>query len=163
MNASAPVFSLRPASAGDRPFLLHLFTQDKIEELQARHWDPALRDQVMAQQFAAQEQYYRSNSPGADAYIAQADGLAVGRLTTGDLGSRLHVMDVALLPEWRGRGLGSWLITRCQAQARGQGVPLSLKCLRQSRALNLYQRLGFAIIGGDAVQAVMEWKPAAPD
>lgn len=155
-------FSLRAARVADRPFLLHLFTLDKTEELQAGHWDAALRDQIMAQQFAAHEQHYRSHCPGADHGIALANDQPVGRLTLADQGMRLHVMDLALLPEWRGRGLGTWLIKHCQARAADLCRPLSLFCLRESRAMALYQRLGFEITNRDVLHACMEWNPAPP-
>ena len=163
MPPSVPPCSLRPACDGDQGFLFALFSEDKTEELQAGHWDAALRAQVMALQFAAHRQHYRAHCPEAEHFVVLAAGEPVGRLITARRDGALHVMDVALLPTWRGRGLGTWLISACQERAGREGVPLTLHCLRHSRALKLYLRLGFCVAGGDGVQAHLEWRPAASE
>ena len=59
------------------------------------------------------------------------------RLFTGELGRELD--DLYIFPEYRNRGVGTEIVTRCSAQG-----PLTLYCFtRNTGALALYRRLGF--------------------
>jgi ribosomal protein S18 acetylase RimI-like enzyme len=68
-----------------------------------------------------------------------------GRLWLDEGDDRLHILDIALLPAWRGRGLG----TRClQALAEAAGQrPLSIHVEIHNPARRLYERLGFVAEG----------------
>ena len=58
----------------------------------------------------------------------------------------LNVHDIAVLPPWRGRGVGQALLAACEAHARQRGCcKLTLEVLGGNRrALRSYQRFGFA-------------------
>ncbi|MDO5370596.1 GNAT family N-acetyltransferase [Paracoccus sp. (in: a-proteobacteria)] len=62
----------------------------------------------------------------------------------------LHAM--AVLPEWRGRDLGAWMVRRAARFAQGQGArDLALAVTRANApALRLYHRMGFTETGGYA-------------
>lgn len=64
-----------------------------------------------------------------------------------DYGS-LYISGIALLPEFRGRGIGTRLLQAATARASGAGLRrLSLICFeRNTRAMALYRRYGFAEI-----------------
>ena len=55
---------------------------------------------------------------------------------------------VAVLPEWRGRGIGEALLESLARQARARGARRLLLEMREgNRAEHLYRRLGFTPIG----------------
>lgn len=58
----------------------------------------------------------------------------------------LNVHDVAVLPAWRGRGVGQALLAACEQHARQRGCcKLTLEVLTgNARALKSYERFGFA-------------------
>lgn len=60
----------------------------------------------------------------------------------------LHAM--AVLPEWRGRDLGAWMVRRAARFAQAQGArELAIAVTRANApALRLYDRLGFTETGG---------------
>jgi GNAT superfamily N-acetyltransferase len=87
------------------------------------------------------------------------DGAPAGRLTVERRAEEIHVLDIALLPEHRGRGLGSALLGELLDEGRRTGRPVTVNALRGGRALALYQRLGFALSGGDEVYADLTWRP----
>jgi ribosomal protein S18 acetylase RimI-like enzyme len=59
------------------------------------------------------------------------------------VGSDLRVMDIALLPAWRGRGFGSQLMRALFQLADAEGRSVSIHVERNNPALALYRRLGF--------------------
>lgn len=60
----------------------------------------------------------------------------------------LYVSGIALLPEWRGAGLGSRMMAAMRARARGLGLPrLSLIAFAENAgSVRLYRRLGFDVV-----------------
>lgn len=64
-----------------------------------------------------------------------------------DAGS-LYISGVALIPEQRGKGIGSLLLAAAEKRARSLGLPrLSLICFdANAAAMRLYHRLGFRAI-----------------
>jgi GNAT superfamily N-acetyltransferase len=67
---------------------------------------------------------------------------------------------VALLPEHRGRGLGTALVKDLLEEARAAGKPVRLHALKEGRAAALYARLGFSALADEGPYALMEWRPA---
>jgi ribosomal protein S18 acetylase RimI-like enzyme len=72
----------------------------------------------------------------------------------------IRLVDIALLPEFRGRGLGGKVIRMLISEAADAGSALRLSVLRSNRAMHLYERLGFIAKGGDAMYCEMECAPA---
>ena len=75
------------------------------------------------------------------------DGQRAGRLYLDTAPDETRVLDIALLPEYRGRGVGTQLIGEVAATARGRGACVTLHVERTNRALAWYQRLGFTVAG----------------
>ncbi|MCE3247819.1 MAG: acetyltransferase [Geminicoccaceae bacterium] len=65
----------------------------------------------------------------------------------------LYISALAVMPEWRGQGLGSRLLDAARERARTLGCPaLSLICFAEnSGARRLYQRQGFTVVDRRAV------------
>ena len=57
-------------------------------------------------------------------------------------------LSIAVLPEFRGQGTGTQLLTRLLASAYGQS-PISLSVSAENPALRLYKRFGFEVISQD--------------
>jgi ribosomal protein S18 acetylase RimI-like enzyme len=81
-----------------------------------------------------------------------ASGDPVGRLLLDSQDSRVRVLDLALLPEMRGQGIGTHLIKELVSEASGSGISLHAEVRKDSRALGLFERLGFTRMSdlGDA-------------
>lgn len=66
----------------------------------------------------------------------------------------LNIHDLAVLPEWRGRGIGGALLAAAEERARGRGCcKLTLEVQEDNgRAVSLYERFGFSdfVIGDSA-------------
>ena len=88
-----------------------------------------------------------------DAEGKQPIGAAWLRMLTGDNKGYGYVDDatpelsVAVLPEYRGKGIGTRLLTELLQVASNYYPAVSLSVAGDNPALRLYQRLGFEIVG----------------
>ena len=57
-----------------------------------------------------------------------------------------QIVQIQLLPEYQGRGIGRQVIEDLQREARSSGVPLKLSVLKVNPAKRLYERLGFVVV-----------------
>ena len=70
----------------------------------------------------------------------------------------IRVVDIALLAQERGQGLGTACIRDLQAEAERTARTLRLSVVRMNAAARLYERLGFRVTGGDEIRYAMEWR-----
>ena len=67
-------------------------------------------------------------------------------------------MDIALLPEYRGAGIGTWIMRNLLDEAPGAQKPVTLHVEPYNRAVRLYQRLGFHVVERRGINLFMEWR-----
>jgi ribosomal protein S18 acetylase RimI-like enzyme len=87
--------------------------------------------------------------------IIQHAGEAAGRLYLARWASEYRIVDIALLPAFRGRGLGTAILNVIIAEATGHGLPVSIHVERFNPALRLYERLGFEFVSEYGVYYLM--------
>ena len=153
----------RPASPADQDFLLRVFASTRVTELAQVRGGTAARAAHVRLQFHAQALYYRQHWPTSDDAVVEVvlrDAmLPVGRLWTDRRADSIHVLDIALLPEWRGRGVGSVCLERLQREASQGNRVLTLQVRLGNPARGLYERLGFVCTGPqDGLHLWMEWR-----
>lgn len=153
------LYTLRPARPEDEAFLFELYAGTRRAEMAGWGLEGALLDQMLALQVAGRQGTYRARFPGADHHIILQEDRPVGRILVDRTGTALVLVDVALVPAVRGAGIGTRLLQGLQAEAAERGCPLRLQVVLTNPARRLYERLGFATLGEDAVYAQMEWRP----
>ena len=136
------VVTLRPATSADQEFFRELYASTRAD-LAAVPWDDATRAAVLSQQFAARDAHYRQQYPGARVDVVTVDDDPAGRIYVWCAEGELHLVDVALLPPFRGRGIGSGLLAELLAEADRDGRSVSLHVEETNPARHLYARLGF--------------------
>ncbi len=148
MTTTAASFGiqLRPVVPGDEPFLLRLYAGTREHELAAVGWSAEEKAAFLSLQFAAQSRHYAAFD-GADYRVVVRDSGCIGRLYLTRSADRIHVVDVALLPEHRGRGIGTALLQGVIAEADAAGRSVSIHVETFNPARRLYERLGFAVQG----------------
>ncbi|WP_422509109.1 GNAT family N-acetyltransferase [Stenotrophomonas sp. GZD-301] len=156
----AAAWAWRALGRADLPWLVALYATTRAEELQPLPWPETVKQQFLAQQFVAQHQHYLGHYPQAHYLAIDVDGQPVGRVYIDETGEDDLLVDISLLPAWRGRGLGTTLIHRLQRSAamRGRGLRLHVQ-VHNPAARRLYERLGF-IAGDDSGQqthVAMRW------
>jgi ribosomal protein S18 acetylase RimI-like enzyme len=149
--------TLRPAEAADAEFLFRVFASTRAPELALAGLPAAQIEALLRLQFRAQDEQYRAQHPGAEDSVVLVEGEPAGRLRVARDGRVIVLLDIAILPEHRGRGLGRALVRELQDEAATFGVPLRLHVARTNPATALYLRLGFVPDGGDDVYQAMTW------
>lgn len=146
---------LRPARAADADFLFALFVHAHGSVF--AHLDDATRDALLQMQFRAQDHGYRTRFPNARFDVIECGGAPIGRLVVDRSEREIRVVDVALLPAHRNRGIGTSLLRALLAEAAANGRAVTLHVARDNPARSLYQRLGFASVSEDAIYVAMTW------
>ncbi|MFG6460233.1 GNAT family N-acetyltransferase [Roseateles sp. DXS20W] len=136
-------YRLRPASPGDDHWQLAIYASTRADELALTNWPSAQREAFVMQQHQAQQQHYRRHFPASICHlILMADEVA-GRLWVDTRPDRLHVLDITLLPGWRGQGLGTRCLCALMDEAAVTGRHVSIQVEIHNPARRLYERLGF--------------------
>jgi ribosomal protein S18 acetylase RimI-like enzyme len=154
--------TLRPVTSEDGPFLYRLYASTRAEELAVVPWDEAQKEAFLRMQFHAQTKFYAESFPGAAFLMVLREGEPAGRLYVDRRGDEIRLLDIALLPEHRGAGLGTALLRDLTTEAAAAGKPLRIHVERFNPALRLYERLGFKLLQDEGVYYLMEWRPDDP-
>lgn len=159
LTSAPPDLALRPAAADDRAFLVAVYGSTRADELSLVAWADAEKLAFVAMQFDAQETYYRQIYPDAQFLVVICGGTPVGRLYLAHLEREIRIIDIALLAEHRGGGIGSQLLADVIAEADTTGLAVRLHVEPWNRARRLYERLGFRSVAEQGFHLLMERAP----
>jgi ribosomal protein S18 acetylase RimI-like enzyme len=151
--------SLRAVHSGDQEFLFRLYAGTRLHEIAAFGWSPAQQEAFLRMQFTAQQRWYETAYAQAEQQIVMLETAPIGRVIVHRAGDATTLVDISLLPEHRGRGIGGGLIRELVQRCAQEGVPVSLQVLKTNPAARLYQRLGFVKTSEDEVYLQMEKRP----
>jgi ribosomal protein S18 acetylase RimI-like enzyme len=157
--------SRRRETAADAAFRFALFCQSRAPGEDLAGLDAGLAAPLMRHQFAGQDATLRAAFPYARRDIVEVDGAPVGRIVVDESAHAWTVVDIAILADWRGRGLGARLLTEVMAAAAGATVRLRVTTANGGAA-RLYRRLGFVAVAASEIDVEMVWtsrKPSADD
>jgi ribosomal protein S18 acetylase RimI-like enzyme len=123
-------------------------------------WDDAQKDAFLRMQFDAQDAWYRENYAQASFDVILVDGEPAGRLYLHRGASEIRIVDIALLPEHRGGGIGTALLGDLLAEADAAGKSVTIHVERLNPVLRLYERLGFSVAEDKGVYLFLERQTA---
>lgn len=152
--------SYRPKRDADRAFLAHVYATTRAEEMALVPWTPEQKAQFLEMQFNAQAFHYDTHYPGCAFLVIEQGGEPIGRIYIDRRAHEICLVDIALVPERRGGGLGTELIQEILDEARAAGKSVLIHVERYNRALRLYERLGFKPVAEDGIYYRMRWTPA---
>lgn len=153
------MISLRPIELSDGDLLYRIYASTRLEELAVLDWDDAARASFLAMQFNAQHTYYQQTFPHAAYSIILGDDTPIGRLYLDRSPDDLHIIDIALLPEYRNQGVGTALLRNILADGDSQNLPVRIYVEHNNPALHLYTRLGFRQVAEQGLYSLMERTP----
>jgi ribosomal protein S18 acetylase RimI-like enzyme len=122
-------------------------------------WSPEQVEAFLSMQFEAQTRSWDEQFPHALFHVVEHDGRAIGRLYLDHRDDEIRVVDIALLPSHRGRGIGGALLAQVLAEAGAAGKAVRIHVEKNNPAMRLYHRLGFVTIADVGVYDLMEWNP----
>ena len=153
---------LRKIEENDKSVLLEIYASTRKEEMErVPHWTDLMKNEFLKQQFNAQHIHYQNNYPGADFWILEKNKKPIGRLYVSERynNSTIRIIDITLLPAFRGQGSGTGILRDLIKKASESGLPLSIHVESFNPAKKLYERLGFKKISEtNGVYHLMEWK-----
>jgi ribosomal protein S18 acetylase RimI-like enzyme len=150
----------RPIEDADLPFLYAVYASTREEELAQTAWSEEEKKSFLRMQFEAQHQHYQKHYARASFAVVLQGEVPIGRLYVHRGESDIRIVDIALLPEHRGGGIGSRLLGEILEEARQAGRKVSIHVEHFNPALRLYERLGFTRVDDTGVYYRMEWVPA---
>lgn len=155
----AQAVQLRPIQPEDRAFLYRVYGSTRTSEMDFLDWNDTQKQAFLTMQFNAQHQYYASQFPNAHFEILELNNEAIGRLYTDRRQHEIHIVDITLLPEFRGQGIGSALLQMLLGEATAINKCVSIHVEQLNPAMRLYKRLGFRMVQDDGIYKQMEWCP----
>lgn len=154
-----PITTVRPITDDDDTFLCRLYASTREDELAVLDWTPQQKEAFLVMQFKAQHTFYMQEFAGSSFDIIEQAGQPIGRLYVDRRPDEIRIIDIALLPDSRGQGIGSRYLTDIQAEGTECGLPVRIHVESNNPAMRLYGRLGFRKIETNGVYWLMEWKP----
>lgn len=139
-------------------FLASVYASTRAEELTVvTHWNQEEKDAFLRHQFEAQHKYYHEQFPACRFLVLEDDqNKKLGRLYIDERVDEIRIVDIALLPQFRGKGIGSTIMKSIIEHADSIRKHVRIHVERNNRALSLYQRLGFRAIEDKGVYLLME-------
>lgn len=141
----------RPALADDDAFLRQVSDSVRAPSL---IWSAAaahVLDKLMRQQFEAQRRHYLQHYPGCEAWVIErfdgGDGQfePAGQMWLHLDDEGLRLVDIAVLPAHRSRGIASACLRALTCRADQLGLNMHLHVLIDNPARHWYARLGFVV------------------
>jgi ribosomal protein S18 acetylase RimI-like enzyme len=159
MSHVGSAITFRPIQPEDEEFLCELYATTREVEMAQVDWTAEQKEAFLGMQFRAQHEYYQEQFPDARFDILEVAGRPIGRLYVHHREDEIRLIDIALLPEHRGAGLGTRLMKELLDEAGEAGKPLRIHVEQFNPALRLYERLGFSKIEEQGLHWLMEWSP----
>jgi len=150
---------LRPVGPGDEELLRRVYASTREQELAVVPWDEATKDAFLRAQFDAQDRWYHEQYAGASYEVVLIGGEPGGRLYVHRGEHEIRIVDIALLPEQRGNGVGTSLLRGLLAEADAAGKRVTIHVERLNPALRVYERLGFSVAEDKGVYLLLERPP----
>lgn len=140
----------RRATANDEPLArtLHEKGYRDVVERQFGTWDQS-----------AQESFFLNKWNPERFEIVQLDGVPVDYFSWENRDDHVFASELVILPEFRGRGIGSHLLKQLKEQASVLNIPLKPQALRENHlAIALYMRLGINYYDTNETHCMMAWQ-----
>lgn len=148
MNAAvvAGAAGLRPVTSSDLPVLRQVFHEVHGEQFAGSGLPAELLVPLLDLQFRSQQAQYGHEHPEAEDSLIELDGHPVGRCWIDRSSAAFRILDLAVLPSARRRGIASRVLSALAEEAAEAGRCLHLSVWRDNvAARSLYEGLGFGL------------------
>ena len=159
----SPSVRLRPVTPGDDEFLLEVYGASRADEMAlVTWWTDEQKRFFLKSQLDAQRGEYEKRFPAADYSVILVNDQPAGRLWVARTPEQIRLLDIALLPAFRRRGIGAVLLHRLIEESEAKGLPLRHMVFELNPdAVRFYERLGFALLEQHGAYLEMERVPPA--
>jgi ribosomal protein S18 acetylase RimI-like enzyme len=154
-------WALRPARAEDKPFLYALYASTRDDEMALVDWSEPQKESFLRTQFEAQHSYYTGHFCTAQFEVVEQRQQPIGRFYVDRRENEIRVIDIALLPTFRQRGIGTALMQGVMNEAAQTEKPVTIHVEQFNSAMRFYQRLGFQAVCLEGMHWLMEWRASS--
>ena len=152
--------SLRPVTDADQEFLIGVYGSSRASELAQVDWDDTQKDAFIRWQYDMQKLEYEARYPSSRYELVLVDGVPAGRIWVGIDDTQIRLLDIALLPEFQNRGVGTRLLRQLMDESIRTNKPVRhMVFVLNDNAHAFYERLGFNTIEEIGGYKHMEWAP----
>lgn len=153
--------TLRMVTPEDGAFLLGVYASTRATEMALVPWSDEQKAVFLKFQFDAQDSYYRAQFPEAQFQVIMSDDEPVGRLYVLRQAEQMRILDITIVPERRGHGIGSALIGELLNEAVAANKPLTIWVEKDNPSQRLFGRLGFSVVQEDGYNQLLEFRVLA--
>lgn len=151
----------RPETSEDQKFLRVLYGSTREAEMAMVPWTKEQIEEFLDMQFEAQSKFYAEQFKGAEFSIVAQGGRSIGRLYLDRRANEIRIIDIALLPHFRGRGIGVAILKHVMEIAANDHLPVTIHVEKNNPAMSLYKKLGYKLIEDQGVYDLMQWQQVA--
>ena len=152
-----PKLDIRCAIPEDDEFLFRVYAETRAEEFAVLGWESAQLDAFLKTQFTMRRLSYSIQSPGAETFIAEADGRPAATFITHRRDRAIELVDIAVSSDMRKHGIATEIIELLMAER----LPIELNVeVMNEFAIALYGKLGFRETESGDVYKKMRWTPS---
>jgi ribosomal protein S18 acetylase RimI-like enzyme len=140
------MIKLRTEVQKDNLFIESLYRSTREAELKLSNWPEEQKAAFIMMQSMAQQAAYRSKFAGAVFQVIVYKKTDAGRFYIWEGEDEIRLIDITLLPAFRGKGIGTFVLNGLNKMADKAGKKISLHVEPANPALHLYRRLGFVYL-----------------
>lgn len=157
------MIELRQAEEKDDSFIETVYRSTREEELNFTNWGEQQKWAFIRMQSVAQLAEYKTKFPGAAFRVIVYKKRDAGRFYTWENENEIRLIDITLLPPFRGKGIGAFLLGELIKKSNKVQKKISLHVDPVNPALKLYLRSGFIHIKNNGRHYYMERNPEVLD
>ncbi len=161
INFTCHPLHLRPVTDQDLDILRTIYASTREDEMRMTGWNADEIRNFLTMQFNTQHRYYQSTYANDSFQLIMVGDAVAGRLYLGRWPEEIRIIDITLLPAFRGQGIGHRLLHDVQLEATAKHLQISIHVEKNNPAQRLYARCGFMITADAGVYWRMDWHPPA--
>jgi len=153
------MIQLRPVEEKDTAFIEAVYRTTREAELNLTNWSEHQKNAFISMQAAAQHAEYKAKFPNVKFQVIIYNKKSAGRFYTAENENEIRLMEMTILPEFRGKGIAKELLQ--QSIERSNKIQKKLSCHVEASnpILKFYQRLGFVHLKNNGRYFYMEREP----
>ena len=139
--------------------MLELYASTRAAEMASTGWDAQQISAFLGMQFHAMRRGYAAQYPAAEFSVVLLNGVSIGHLVVDRSADSIALVDIALLPKYRSRGIGRNLIEKLRSESIRANKPIRLQVLKHGGPVKWYAAMGFMPVREDTMYLTMECQP----
>lgn len=159
MQINLSKINLKPITEEDKAFLCQVYISSREDEMGIKDWQEKERTEFLESQFNMQHTYYMKSYQNPSFDIVLMGNTAIGRLYVERTAEEIRVIDISLLKEYRGLGVGTQLFNSLIKESENKNMNLTLHVEYYNFAKQWYEKIGFKQCGENGVYVFMIRSP----